>query len=91
MATTINYANKRVAYLHMAALIGNAADKLRECADDSLIIELALVDSNAAAFRAMADTLRQEAGNWNAIHAAITTMDTDRPFAKKEDPDAKNL
>ncbi|KKN03612.1 hypothetical protein LCGC14_1106000 [marine sediment metagenome] len=76
----VAYADKAVAYLHMAALVGNAADKLMEYANNPIVVELALIDSNAGTFRALADTVRQEARQWEAIHAAIATMQRDRPF-----------
>ena len=73
------YADKRVAYLQMAMLVGNAADKLMAYANEPAVVELALIDSNAGAFRALANTLRQESQAWKAIHVAIATMDKERP------------
>ena len=73
------YAKKRVAYLEMSRLTHDVASKLSEYANDPEIIELALIDSNAGAFRGLADAVRQEAANWEAIHQAIATMDADRP------------
>lgn len=75
----MTYAEKRIAYLHMSALIGNVADKLREYADNPVVVELSVTDSNASAFREMANTLEQESAKWVAIHHSMATMDKDRP------------
>lgn len=66
---------KRLAYLEMAARVGNASDSLERARKFAGELK---DDSNAQAFLVLADKIKQEAEVWKAIFNAFCAGDQNR-------------